>query len=169
MAKCTKLAKPRPDFPLYAHSSGRWAKRIRGKIHYFGKWDDPQAALEKYVDEKDDLYAGRLPRSKREGLTVQDACNHFLHAKQQKVATGELSATTWRDYQITAKRVAKVLGRSRLVGDLRGEDFDKLRADFAKKCGLVALKNRINHVRIIFKYAYDAELIDRPVRFGSKL
>ena len=122
----SKPEKPRPDFPLFAHS-GRWGKKIRGKVHYFGKWDDPEAALEKYLDQKDDLYAGRKPRSKRQGFTVKDACDHFLHARKQKVASGELSDVTWRDYQLTAKWVADALGRDILVEDLRGDDFDRLR------------------------------------------
>ena len=42
-----KPRKPYGDFPLYAHNTGRWAKRIRSKIHYFGPWDNPQGALEK--------------------------------------------------------------------------------------------------------------------------
>ncbi len=63
-----KPAKPRPDFPLFPHATGRWAKKIRGKLHYFGKGDDPDAALQRYVEERDDLYAGRKPRRKGEGL-----------------------------------------------------------------------------------------------------
>jgi hypothetical protein len=62
-----KPAKPRFDFPLFPHATGRWAKKIRGKLHYFSKWADPDAALQRYVEERDDLYAGRKPRRKGGG------------------------------------------------------------------------------------------------------
>ena len=73
--KGSKPAKPRPDFPLFPHATGRWAKKIRGKLHYFGKWADPDAALQRYVEERDDLYAGRKPRRKGDGLTIKDLVN----------------------------------------------------------------------------------------------
>ena len=60
--------KPRADFPLFPHAAGYWAKKVRGKLIYFGKVaDDPKgvAALKKWNDQKDDLLEGRQPRVTR--------------------------------------------------------------------------------------------------------
>jgi hypothetical protein len=62
-----KPAKPYPDFLLSAHDAGIWAKRIRGKLYYFGPWDDPDAALASYLARKDELHAGREPREQIKG------------------------------------------------------------------------------------------------------
>jgi hypothetical protein len=59
--------KPHPDFPLFPHAGGRWAKKVRGKFHYFGQVaDDPQgkASLDQWLTQKDELLAGRMPRVK---------------------------------------------------------------------------------------------------------
>src|SRR2546427_859670 len=90
-----KPAKPYTDFPLFAHAVGYWAKKIRGKLHYFGKWDDPDAALKKYLEQKDALHAGRTPREATVGATVHELVNRFLNEKLALVDAGELSPLTW--------------------------------------------------------------------------
>src|ERR1700730_10852469 len=98
--KCqtSKPAKPYPDFALFPHATKRWAKKIRGKLHYFGPWDDPDAALKKYLEQKDALQAGRVPRIQGEELTLRDLANRFLTSKKLQLAAGELTSRTWADY-----------------------------------------------------------------------
>jgi hypothetical protein len=151
---------------LFAHATGRWAKKIRGKLHYFGKWADPDAALQRYVEQRDDLYAGRKPRRKGDGLTIKDLVKRFLAAKKARVAAGELALGTFHDQYKTCKRVLLVFGADRLVDDLAPDDFEVLRTQIAKTYGKLSRKVEIKRVRSIFRYAYEANLIDRSVRFG---
>ena len=94
-----KPPKPHPDFPLYPHPTGYWAKKIRGKLHYFGPWEDPDGALTQYLENKDDLHAGRTPRAAQDALTVKDAVNAFLNSKDAQVKAGELGQRTRSEYQ----------------------------------------------------------------------
>src|SRR5262249_15354102 len=91
-----KPDKPYPEFPLFAHNNGCWAKKIRGRLHYFGGWHDPDAALALYLEQKDDLHAGLSPRPDPAAATVRDVCNAYLNAKQRAVDAGELAPATWR-------------------------------------------------------------------------
>src|SRR5262245_26799315 len=161
-----KPAKPCPEFPLTAHPAGYWCKKIRGKIHYFGPWSDPDGALKKYLEQKDALHAGRKPRADPEALTVKEAVNAFLNAKQALVDAGELSPRTWAGYKIATDELVKHLGKGRVVADLDPQDFASLRNKMARKWGPHRLGTTIQYVRSVFKHAFDADLLDRPVRFG---
>jgi hypothetical protein len=117
----SKPAKPYPEFPLFAHAAGVWAKKIRGKLQYFGPWDDPDVALKKYLEQKDALHAGRKPREASDGTTIKELVNHFLNAKQALVDAGELSPRTWADYKgaCRGRRRAVPPDVGRLQGRLR--------------------------------------------------
>jgi integrase len=185
--------KPYPDFPLTPHPSGAWQKKIRGKIHYFGKWarrvngklvrvegDGWKEALEAYKAVADDLHAGRTPRVKADGLTVAELCNRFLTAKQRQWEAGEISSRMFEpvagseppkakgEYPVTTDRLISQFGGTRLVDDLAADDFEAVRNHLAKQYGPVRLGNEIQKVRSVFKYGFEAGLIDKPVRYGPQ-
>lgn len=163
--KATKPAKPRPDFPLYPHAVGKWCKTIRGKTYYFGTWGDPEGALAEYLAVKDDLHAGRTPKGKA-GPDVRDVCNSFMVAKRVAMDAGQLSPRSFTGYDATCRCVLAELGAGRSVADLGPADFQKLYQKLSGKHGISTLGREVTIVRGIFKHAFEADLIDRPVKFG---
>lgn len=172
MSKSTTLVssgkpqKPHPDFPLTPHPCGQWCKKLKGKLHYFGPWANPDAALAKWLDEKDDLLAGRTPRPKGNGVRLKDLCNAFLTFKTQMRDSGELAPRSFDRYYASCEMLLDSLGKDRPVDDLIAEDFQNLRAAMAKRWGPVALGNEIQMVRSLFRYGFEAGMLDKPVRFG---
>ena len=107
-----------------------------------------------------------MPRVRGDGLTVRDLVNRFLTSKRHLLDTAEITQRTFRAYYASCETLVSAFGRDRLVDDLAIDDFESLRSHLAKPRGPVALGNEIRHVRMVFKYGYEAGLIDRPVRFG---
>jgi integrase len=165
------VRKPRHDFPLTPHRGAKqWCKKINGRIHYFGKLDDPGAAEKRYLAERNDLAAGRVPRPAQVTagrVDVAFACNAFLTAKRRRVDSGEIAERTWQELFTTCKSMTLAFGRDRLVSDLHGADFDDLRSKLAKRLGPIRLTNEVQRVRSVFKYALAEGLIERPVQFGA--
>ncbi len=174
MAKSSRNSRPKKpskDFPLFPHASGRWAKKIRQKLVYFGKTEGDekgQAALARWLDQKDELLAGRTPRVAGDGLTVADLCSKFLDSKYAKLQTGELSPRSFADCKMTTDRIVRVFGKKRLVDDLAADDFADLRRDIAKTRNPESVGNEINRIRGVFKFGTDNHLIERAVRYGSE-
>lgn len=81
--------------------------------------------------------------------------------------TREITERTFQDYYSSCERLVSTFGRNRVVDDLAADDFEKLQAALAKTRGPVALGNAIQRVRMVFKYAYDQGLIDKPIRYGQ--
>jgi len=168
----TKPSKPYAGFPLTPHPSGRWCKKIRGKLHYFGKTagdEQGAAALERFNRDWPYLKDGRTPPpiDTGDGCTVRLLVNAFLSSKKAKLESGELSPRSFTDYHKTCAVLVDRLGRDRRVDDLRPDDFERLRKELAKTRGVVTLKNEVNRARVVLKYAFDQRLIDRPVHFGQ--
>jgi len=159
--------KPWPGFPLYAHPSGQWAKKIRGKTQYFGT--DAEAAFKLYQGQKDDLEAGRTPKTPDDyRLTVKDMVNLCLTMKDSKLQSGELQLRTYKEYKRCGRRLLRVLGREWLVEHLTPTDFLKLRRDMTKTLkSLTSVKADIRKMKVFFNFAYKEGYIEGPVKTGE--
>ena len=163
----TKPKKPRKDYPLFPHNCGQWAKKVRGKIHYFGVWADAQAALDEWLRVKDELLAGREPRSREGEFTVADICYAFLEYSDGKVTDGDLTQRSFSDYEKACEAIVKAFGRNRSADDIRPTDFAKLRSQLAEGRGPRTLTNWIARCKVVFNFSNSNELTDRPIRYGT--
>lgn len=160
----TRPAKPSPDFPLYAHASGKWAKKIKGQIRYFGTWADHDEALRQY----EAFVAAHMTRPpKRDpGLTVENAANAYLAAREKDVERGELGHRSWKEYRDTCQRFADHIGHDRLVESLTPADFTGFRDWRAKTWNLIAVGNEVTRIRSMLNWCKAARLIRELPAFG---
>ncbi len=166
-ARPDKPVKPRDDFPLFSHASGQWAKKVRGVMRYFGPWSDPAGAEARWNAEAEDLKAGRTPRATPAAeVDVKALANAFLRHKEELMESGELSPRTFADYEDTLHEIVAAFGRRRKAADLGPTDFAAVRAKLAKRWGPHRMGKTVQTVRSLFKFAFEAGLIDAPQRFG---
>ena len=154
MKSGVKPDKPYPEFPLYAHASGKWAKKIDGKIIYFGRWEDPDGALKAFEESKRPKVIGNIPM----GLTVENACNGFLTAKKKNVAEKTLSERSYQDYKRTLRRFADSIGRSRSIENLEPKDFLAYKTKFAATNNPVSVGNEITRIKSCLKWLAKSKL-----------
>lgn len=157
-----KPAKPSPDFPLFPHDCGKWAKKIKGQMRYFGRWDDPAAALAEYQRANPPL--DTTDTVSHVTYSLQAACNQFLDAKRHRLDAGDLSPRTWDEYLRTAKRLVTFFGPERDIASFGPDDFATYRTFHAKTLGLIAIGNEITRVKTLFKWL--SEQKDVKTKFG---
>jgi integrase len=169
-SKATTRAKPREDFPLFKHPRGWWAKKVKGRTVYFGKVADDlegEKAVNQWLDERDEWLAGRNPRDRKpDALLLRRLCDAFIAHKDDLLHAGELTQRSYDEYHATCQRLVTAFGHNHPVDDLVADDFRRLRAQIAKQWGPVRLANEIQRVRSMFRYGFEAGILDKPIRFG---
>jgi len=172
MHKAAKPRKPSPDFPLFAHSNGSWAKKINQKLEYFGSWkqgteadpDGSASALRQYKA----VMAKRQMPVPVQAVTVGVALNAFLNAKKAACEAGKIAQRTYLEHQRTCSRFAKMVHRDTLVDALSPQIFAEFMADRAKTLNIVSVGNEVTRVKTAFKWCYENRVIEEPVYFGSE-
>src|SRR5262249_531266 len=79
---------------------------------------------------------------------------------------GELSPRTWLNCKEATDLLVAHFGKQRAIADLASDEFAELRKRMSRKWGPVRLRDFVQRIRSVFKYAFEADLIDRPMRFG---
>lgn len=167
MSDCRKPAKPFPDFPLFAHAGGTWAKKIGGRHVHFGPWDDwrgAEVAYRKYVR------TGEIERGADGGITVADLANRYLQALADKHAAGEFGAVTFGDYDAVVRAFVAAVGGHHHVADLRPPQVAAYRKRLAARLAPSTLTRHVAVLRAMFRWAGPdgEELIDRLPRGFSR-
>lgn len=164
--KGTKPDKPRPDFPLTAHNSGTWCKKISGQLLHFGPWNDPEGAEKRLDEHLRAKRTGQRPRTVHGSLTVRELANRFMSHQHARAKAGEIALRSFGDSKGAVDDFTARVGLDTLVGDLVPEHFAAHRARLRERFGAHALSRNVTLVRQMFKWAFDSDLIDRPVKFG---
>src|SRR5690606_6391660 len=105
-------------------------------------------------------------RSVSGGVTIAELCEQFLYSKRVQMDAGELGQISYGRYVATTERLGRHFGEDTPIEALTPLDFTRLRASLPATWGPKVLGSEIQSCRSIFKYAYEAALIDSQVRFG---
>ena len=166
--RTSPVGKPSPAFPLIPHPSGQFCKKIRAKRFYFGSVADSEAALERYHRHCQGLHSGQTTRIGRaDELTVAGLANTFLAAKEPKREAGSIEAATFVEYHRDCELMVSHFGRDRSVASITRKDLGAFRELLGRGVNATTLNNRTGNARSIVKFAYEDELIEKPVRFGE--
>ena len=168
-----KPAKPRKSFPLYAHKSGQWCAKFKGRNIY---WDDPDEAERTWERKKRLLLEGRDPNEteddgNEEPEKVGDLgwlAEEFLEFKFSQVENGKRKQRTYDDYVKHCQRVVDHFGKRRKLSTLKPVDFERYVGKLPESWSAVTTNIHLRNVRALFKYGNDIQCCDRdiPYRVG---
>jgi hypothetical protein len=95
-----KPKKPTPDFPLFPHAPGQWAKMIKGRLHYFGPCKDAEGSLAGFQAKNEDSSSNKIPSNPkpRKPARTSRSCP-CLRAVGKKVCGRLVYFGPWNDPQ----------------------------------------------------------------------
>lgn len=157
------------DFPMSPHGSGQWRVRINGRDCYFGTLDDPNAAREQFEYDAPWIEKG-LPipdPTKADRTTLAGVLDRWMDYQQSRNESESIAPKTYDDYRRVAEFLKDNLNGSTPVEMLTPDRWTTLRSDIDKMTKSPTVASRyVTICKMPFRWAYESEIIDRPVRFG---
>jgi integrase len=157
MAQGKRRVNPIDYFPAQARRDGRYAKRINGKVHYFGgPGIDRAAAMLQYQRVRHQLYSGQaveVAASDYGGWTLRNAVNKYLNARRLEVEAGAIRRVTYIDIRACLVLFIRHVGTARLFGELGPDVFTAAARHFKKKCSHCRWNHIVSAVTAWLNYA----------------
>ena len=154
-----------PNYPLFVHRNGQWAKKVRGKLYYFGRLSEPDEALKLWLEEKDYLLAGLEPPTYTDGITVEELCDRYLENARNRSA----SSSSLKDYQTTINFLKEAGLLTVAIDLLNPEHFARARRTL-KDSGRRprTQKNYVHSVKAIFNWGLKMGFYSKPINYGPE-
>lgn len=164
---------------MTAHRNGQWCKKIAGKLHYFGPWDDPEGAVARYRKHSADLHQGiDAPTSPSSGeITIEGLANAYLaHREPDVISSRErtddrhdtaIGPAQFNRYKRAGQHVMDVLGKQANADDLRPSHWMKVKAHLVRKYQPYTVAGVITDIKTIWTWGHNSEHLTNPPRFGD--
>ena len=104
--------------------------------------------MDRYLNDRDHLLTGKPPPPAQN--TVADLLNRFLGEKKDSMDEGDITESTFQDYERTCVRINDHFGKQCNLDSLTTDDFKNLRKALAKGISPVTLKRRLTIARMVF-------------------
>ena len=151
----TSKRKTRSDkFPLTLHRTGQYCKKIKGKVHYFGR--DEQQALQKYLDQATYLHGCQdsTPTAAKGNMTLKKLCELYLQYQHSKVMAGDLTPKHYNDQISSLGKSMSFVGQGRKVESISTLDLQNYKRKLQKSyCSAHRLNLHISIMKAMFHWA----------------
>jgi integrase len=118
---------------LFQHSNGQWAKKVKGKLRYFGT--DLDVALKRWATEKDHWLAGMVPPRVDHNPSLAELANLYLDHCKKEVLAGEVRADQPSRAKETIARLIGSVGQDARLHLITPQHWWKFREDLAIPVG----------------------------------
>ena len=154
--------KTRSDkFPLTLHSTGQYCKKIKGKMHYFGK--DKKQALERYLEQAAFLHNGnaKMFKSTNGNMTLKSLCNIYLKHQQAKAESAEITIRHHADQSSCLKKFMSFIGQYRKINEISTLDLQNYKRKLKRAYNSAHRVNlHISIMKAMFHWAKKNDILD---------
>lgn len=169
--------------PLFLHATGQWAKKVRGRMLYFGK--DLDSALKRWADEKDQLLAGRPVVKHGDKANLSQLGNLYVDSLRKRHYAGDITARCVASYTTSISRLIDIRGGSECPEHWGPLDFASIKQAFfepvdrtanargvvmgrrVERRSTVTVDGDIRAIRAFLNWCVSSELISPP-RYGKE-